>query len=89
MGIAVSTVVFDNVQKTPGKTALDSYRAAQWTAFGFGALASLLALVFLRGVGIVGHKEGDDAGGGEKDEERTAVREGEGEDGKRDGAQSL
>ncbi|KAL1736165.1 major facilitator superfamily domain-containing protein, partial [Schizophyllum commune] len=40
MGIAVSTVVYDNVQKQQGGISsrdaqLQAYQAAQWTAFGF------------------------------------------------------
>ncbi|KAI5889843.1 MFS general substrate transporter [Schizophyllum commune H4-8] len=85
MGIAVSTVVFDNVQKMSGKTPLDAYRAAQWTAFGFGALASVLAFIFLRGVGVVGHKE-EKVTSYSTDEERTAVRDVEAGEGKREEA---
>ncbi|KAI4527062.1 MFS general substrate transporter [Schizophyllum commune Loenen D] len=73
MGIAVSTVVYDRVlasrasalgttlnsehSNAPRPAQLDAYHAAQWTAFAFGALAAVLALVFLRGVGVVGHKK--------------------------------
>ncbi|TRM55647.1 major facilitator superfamily domain-containing protein [Schizophyllum amplum] len=78
IGIAVSTVVYDNVQemstnkgRAPREAELDAYHAASWTAFAFGILASLLAVVFLRGVGVVGHKENKTEE--EKDEERTAV----------------
>ena len=78
MGIAVSTVVYDNVQKQQGGSSsrdaqLQAYQAAQWTAFGFGALACLLSLVFLRGVGVIGHKEEKGLGEEVTDEERTAV----------------
>uniref|UniRef100_D8Q973 Major facilitator superfamily (MFS) profile domain-containing protein n=2 Tax=Schizophyllum commune (strain H4-8 / FGSC 9210) TaxID=578458 RepID=D8Q973_SCHCM len=78
MGIAVSTVVYDNVQKQQGGSSsrdaqLQAYQAAQWTAFGFGALACLLSLVFLRGVGVIGHKEEKGLGEEVADEERTAV----------------
>ncbi|TRM55696.1 major facilitator superfamily domain-containing protein [Schizophyllum amplum] len=78
IGIAVSTVVYDNVQemsmdrgRSSREAELDAYHAAQWTAFGFGILASLLAVAFLRGVGIVGNKEVKTEE--EKDEEQTAV----------------
>ncbi|KAF8650022.1 hypothetical protein AX16_005461 [Volvariella volvacea WC 439] len=64
-GMAISTVVFNRVMKKqtqlhgPGEDAimlaqLNSYKAAQWTCFGFGILATLLAIVFFRSVGIVG-----------------------------------
>ncbi|KAL1744774.1 major facilitator superfamily domain-containing protein [Schizophyllum fasciatum] len=84
MGIAVSTVVYDTVQEiaeASGRSLRDAqlkaYQSAQWTAFGFGALASILSLIFLRGVGIIGHKEGKAPGEGASDEEETAVsREG-------------
>ncbi|KAL0565729.1 hypothetical protein V5O48_016292 [Marasmius crinis-equi] len=38
----------------PPHVQLKSYHAAFWTTFAFGVLAALLAVVFLRGVGIVG-----------------------------------
>jgi hypothetical protein len=31
------------------------YRAAQWTAFAFGVLATTLGVLAFRGVGVVGH----------------------------------
>ncbi|TRM64811.1 major facilitator superfamily domain-containing protein [Schizophyllum amplum] len=83
MGIAVSTVVYDRVlasratamgvtlneqhSNAPRPAQLDAYHAAQWTAFAFGALAALLALLFLRGVGIVGHKRTKPVGGDVED----------------------
>jgi hypothetical protein len=43
-GLTVSTIVFDRVvQRQPGNGGLAGYRAAQWTAFGFG----LFGLSFL------------------------------------------
>jgi hypothetical protein len=43
-GLTVSTIVFDRVvQRHPGNGGLAGYRAAQWTAFGFG----LFGLSFL------------------------------------------
>ncbi|KAJ8093347.1 hypothetical protein PM082_020204 [Marasmius tenuissimus] len=69
LGITVSTVVFDHVRirvyheppprpgHGPPKSApLGAYHAAMWTTFAFGAVASLLAIVFLRGVGVVGQR---------------------------------
>jgi len=32
------------------------YHAAQWTAFAFGIIATVLGIVFFRGVGAVGHR---------------------------------
>ncbi|KDQ58837.1 hypothetical protein JAAARDRAFT_127904 [Jaapia argillacea MUCL 33604] len=71
-GLTISTIVFNRVLKrgslklgvvpdasgmnVPLPAQLKAYEAAQWTAFGFGMLATLLAIVFLRGVGIVGHQ---------------------------------
>jgi hypothetical protein len=64
LGLAVTTVVFNRVMQRdsaqPGmgrEGQLNAYKAAQWTTFGFGALATLLGVVFLRSVGIVGGKE--------------------------------
>lgn len=34
---------------------LKAYRAAMWGGFAFGVLGALLAAVFLRSVGVVGH----------------------------------
>lgn len=84
VGVTVSTVVFDRVLRqrsadmgvildvsaagAPREAQLDSYRAAEWTNFAFGMLATLLALIFFRGVGVVGQrgKETDD-------QERTVI----------------
>ncbi|KAH0826666.1 hypothetical protein J3R83DRAFT_5052 [Lanmaoa asiatica] len=35
---------------------LQGYRSAQWTGAGFSFVAALLAAIFLRKVGIVGHR---------------------------------
>jgi len=32
------------------------YRAAQWTCFAFGVIATILGVMFFRGVGVVGHR---------------------------------
>ncbi|CAL1716634.1 unnamed protein product [Somion occarium] len=69
-GLAITTIVFDRVRaqkslnlgvvidsqgsNAPREAQLQAYRAAQWTILGFGALASILAVLFLRGVGVVG-----------------------------------
>ena len=47
---------------------LDAYKAAMWGGFAFGVLGSLLAVLFLRGVGIVGHRPEENI-----DEEKTAT----------------
>ncbi|KAG6332969.1 hypothetical protein ID866_6122 [Astraeus odoratus] len=70
-GLTTTTIVFNSVVRTqsaklgvtldssgdnaPASASLDGYRAAQWTAAGFPLLAAILAALFLRGVGIVGH----------------------------------
>jgi len=38
------------------------YRAAQWTAFAFGIIATTLGVVFFRGVGAVGHRAPKEVG---------------------------
>ncbi|KAF8885463.1 efflux transporter [Infundibulicybe gibba] len=69
VGVTVSTVIFNRVieqdseamgvvlnptkTNAPEAAKLNAYKAAQWTAFAFGILATLLAL-YLRGVGVVG-----------------------------------
>ncbi|PPQ92095.1 hypothetical protein CVT25_008261 [Psilocybe cyanescens] len=59
VGITVSTVVFNsvNVKIDSNKNNISPYRAAQWTTFGFGVIATALGIVFFRGVGVVGHRE--------------------------------
>jgi len=70
-GLTISTIVFDGVVKSqseklgvilnadgtnaPMSAELDGYRFAQWTCAAFPFLAGLIAAVFLRSVGIVGH----------------------------------
>ena len=59
----------------PRPAQLDAYRAAMWGGFAFGVLGSLLAALFLRHVGIVGHRaDVDDV---VVDEETTAHAVGE------------
>lgn len=69
-GLSITTIVFDRVRASestkmgvtvdsqglnaPLPAQLHAYRAAQWTVLGFGVISSILALVFLRGAGIVG-----------------------------------
>lgn len=74
-GLTISTIVFDGVVKqqsadqgvtvnssgtnAPLSAQLSGYRGSQWTAASFCLFASLLAAIFLRGVGIVGHRKHD------------------------------
>ncbi|KAI3610003.1 efflux protein [Moniliophthora roreri] len=69
LGITISTVVFNRIiqqqsnqlgvpiTEVPKPGQLKSYKAAQWTNFAFGVFAALLAVKYLRGVGIVGHRK--------------------------------
>lgn len=43
-------------ENIPPASYLLGLRGAQWTSFAFGAVALLLAVAFLRPVGILGHK---------------------------------
>lgn len=70
-GLTITTIVFDRVVSTesakmgvtlnfqgsnaPLAADLKGYRSAQWTSAAFALFASILAALFLRGVGIVGH----------------------------------
>ena len=58
LGITVTTVVFNRVgtKLGPDGDTLQMYSAAQWTAFAFGIIATILGIVFFRGVGVVGHR---------------------------------
>ena len=40
----------------PDGDTLRMYRAAQWTSFAFGIIATTLGIAFFRGVGVVGHR---------------------------------
>ena len=44
----------------PYSAQLDAYKAAMWGGFAFGMVGAVLAAVFLRRVGIVGHRPEDD-----------------------------
>jgi len=72
-GLAVSTIVHNEVlmrdtardgvapsndgSNAPPAAALNAFKAAQWTGFGFAMAAMLLSIVFLRDVGIVGNRQ--------------------------------
>jgi hypothetical protein len=58
VGITVTTVVFNGVgsKSGPGEDKLPMYRAAQWTAFGFGVFSTAVAILRFRGVGVVGQR---------------------------------
>ncbi|KAF5381607.1 hypothetical protein D9615_005507 [Tricholomella constricta] len=82
LGVTVTTVIFNRVvaqkvvdaDSVSSKPTLASYQAAQWGSFAFGVLATVLALVFFRGVGVVGHRKNDAYDASAKiEEERTAV----------------
>jgi len=51
------TVAATATNDAPAAAQLLGYRAAQWTSASFSLFAALLAVLFLRGVGIVGHKK--------------------------------
>jgi len=72
-GLAIASVVSDTVRRKALRESGDEpdallrgYRAAFWTCCGFGLVALALTLVFLRGIGIVGHVP-------EKEEEKDSV----------------
>ncbi|KII86695.1 hypothetical protein PLICRDRAFT_55610 [Plicaturopsis crispa FD-325 SS-3] len=56
----------------PREAQLLGYRDAQWTAFAFGMFATLLGVVFLRKVGIVGHRDTKDDRADSQEETVTA-----------------
>ncbi|KAJ6611903.1 major facilitator superfamily domain-containing protein [Mycena sp. CBHHK59/15] len=82
LGVTASTIVFNRVQERAmrqGEDALGAYHASMWAGCGFGVLATLLALVFFRGVGTIGHAPPPGAESGraeEKDDVREQEREG-------------
>ncbi|THU93553.1 putative efflux transporter [Dendrothele bispora CBS 962.96] len=75
LGVAVSTVVFNRVEMhqmlkyPPGSNSdlnrdirLPAYHAAEWSNFAFGVLATIIGLIFLRGIGVIGHRTPPKAG---------------------------
>lgn len=72
LGLAVTTIVHNSVLKSASgddssasvdedasrAAQLKAYHAAQWAAFAFGVSASVLAAIFLRGVGVIGDRHG-------------------------------
>ncbi|KAI0086514.1 efflux transporter [Irpex rosettiformis] len=75
-GLAITTIIFNSTLKkeseklgvavnlsgtnAPPAAQLKAYRAAMWGAFAFGMFGALLAALFLRSVGIVGHSDEDE-----------------------------
>ncbi|OJT07816.1 hypothetical protein TRAPUB_1299 [Trametes pubescens] len=73
-GTAISTIVFNagltkasrkygvevhgSVANAPRPAQLVAYKDAMWAGFAFPLCGAILALLFLRGVGVVGHKTG-------------------------------
>ncbi|KAF8875000.1 putative efflux transporter [Infundibulicybe gibba] len=73
LGVTVTTIVFNRVvaqnsakmgvivnasgSNAPSEAALSGYQAAQWTAFAFGIIATIITAAFMRGVGIVGDRK--------------------------------
>ncbi|CAE6530569.1 unnamed protein product [Rhizoctonia solani] len=80
-GLAIANVVNNSVQRKALRESGDElgsllrgYRAAFWTCFGFGMAALALTLIFLRGIGIVGHSpKSNDSKDGERLKEKGAV----------------
>ncbi|KAJ6585583.1 major facilitator superfamily domain-containing protein [Mycena capillaripes] len=72
-GLAISTIAFDAVADgDAGNDApLEAYKAAQWTAFGMAMFCTLLAAIFLRGVGPVGSDERQSPRESEMEEEKS------------------
>ena len=83
-GLAITTLVFNSTlskesraagvvltasgTNAPEEARFHAYKAAMWGGFAFGMLGALLAAVFLRHVGIVGHS-GEDTLASLSDEE--------------------
>ncbi|KAG8732051.1 hypothetical protein FRC11_000928 [Ceratobasidium sp. 423] len=80
-GLAIANVVNDSVHRKALRESGDElgsllrgYRSAFWTCFGFGMAALALTLIFLRGIGIVGHApKSNDSKDEEGSEEKGVV----------------
>ncbi|OCH86167.1 efflux transporter [Obba rivulosa] len=73
-GLAISTIVYNstlskaslqrgvvvniNGTNAPRSAQLVAYKDAMWTGFAFGIAGSVLAAIFLRNIGIIGHRKG-------------------------------
>ncbi|KAI0788394.1 efflux transporter [Fomes fomentarius] len=67
-GLAISTIVHDaRLAADGGAAQFAAIKDAMWTGFAFGIVGMILAILFLRGVGVVGHQKGD---GGEDAERK-------------------
>ncbi|QRW17932.1 Serine carboxypeptidase S28 [Rhizoctonia solani] len=82
-GLAIASVVSDTVHRRALRESGDElgsllrgYRAAFWTCFGFGTVALVLTVIFLRGIGIVGHQGGEGHGNDNNGSNRTTSRSG-------------
>ncbi|KAJ6509090.1 major facilitator superfamily domain-containing protein [Mycena vulgaris] len=78
LGVTISTIVFNRIktrilaQGPPPRDLLPAYKDAMWTCFAFGMSATLLSLIFFRGLGAVGHRGGkDDSEKSETDDEKV------------------
>ncbi|KAB5592523.1 MFS-type transporter [Ceratobasidium theobromae] len=78
-GLAIASVVNDSIHRKALRESGDElgsllrgYRAAFWTCFAFGIVALVLTVVFLRGIGIVGHTKEDDQRAGEFEKAESA-----------------
>ncbi|KAJ7738341.1 MFS general substrate transporter [Mycena metata] len=72
-GLAISTIAFDAVSHGATDAPLKAYKAAQWTAFGMAMFCTLLAAIFLRGVGPVGSDERQKPEEREENDEEKSV----------------
>lgn len=82
LGLSLTGLGDDNL--APRQAQMDAYRAAQWTCFAFAIAGSVLAAIFLRGVGAVGDTKPQPSSisadaekqvtNGESDEEGAAQR---------------
>ncbi|EIM80449.1 MFS general substrate transporter [Stereum hirsutum FP-91666 SS1] len=55
LGVEVTGSTSDS--DIPKAALLGGYKGAHWTAFAFGIAGTVMGILFLRGVGIVGHKK--------------------------------
>ncbi|KAF8915507.1 putative efflux transporter [Mucidula mucida] len=90
-GLTISTIVYDRVlaQRSaalgvivdssgagaPRSALLDSFHAAEWSNFAFGAFAAILSFVAFQNVGIVGHSDADSERTATSAEEERTVDE--------------
>ncbi len=72
---ALGVIIDSSGAGAPRSALLDSFHAAEWSNFAFGAFAAILSFVAFQNVGIVGHSDADSERTATSAEEERTVDE--------------